>query len=40
MHIHNNEYQEFNEVATQLKNEFASIKIFNTEMETKNYVLE
>jgi hypothetical protein len=40
MHIHHNEYGEYNEVATQLKNEFSSIKIFKNEMETKKYVLE
>ncbi|MDP3150645.1 MAG: MBL fold metallo-hydrolase [Ignavibacteria bacterium] len=40
MHIHRDEYNEYNEVATQLKNEFASIKIFKNEMETKNYVLD
>lgn len=40
MHIHHDEYNEFNAITTQLKNEFSDIKIFNTEMETKNYVLE
>lgn len=40
MHIYHNEYGEYNEVATQLKNEFSGIKIFRNEMEIKNYVLE
>lgn len=40
MHIHHDEYGDYNEVATQLKKEFASIKIFKNKMETNNYVLE
>lgn len=40
MHIHHDEYVGYNEVVTQLKNEFPSIGIFKYEMETKNYVLE
>lgn len=40
MHIHHDEYDQFNEMATKLKNEFASIKIFKNEMESKNYILE
>lgn len=40
MHIQHEEYDEYNKVATQLKNEFESIKIFKTEMETKNYLFE
>ena len=39
MHIHRDEYGEYNEVATQLKNELSSIKIFKNEMETRKYVL-
>ncbi len=38
MHIHHDEIDEYNKVAAQLKNEFASIKIFKDEIETKNYV--
>ena len=40
MHIQHDEYGEYNEVAAQLKNEFASIKIFRNKMETENYILE
>jgi hypothetical protein len=40
MHIHHDEYVEYNEVANQVKSEFANIKIFKNEMETENYVLE
>jgi L-ascorbate metabolism protein UlaG (beta-lactamase superfamily) len=40
MHIHHKEYGEYNEVVTQLKNEFSSIKIFKNGMETKKYVFE
>ncbi len=40
MHIHHDEYDDYNEVATQLKNEFESIKIFRNEMETNIYHLE
>ncbi|MCX6174272.1 MAG: MBL fold metallo-hydrolase [Ignavibacteriales bacterium] len=40
MHIHHDEFNKYNEVATQLKNEFANIKIFREELETKNYVFE
>lgn len=40
MHIHHDEYNEYNEVATQLKDKFANIKIFKNEMETKNYILD
>lgn len=40
MHIYHDEYEEYNKVAVQLKNEFSSIKIFKNEMETKTYVLE
>ena len=40
MHIHHDEIDEYNKVAAQLKNEFADIKIFKNEKETKNYILE
>lgn len=40
MHIHHDEYEEYNKIANQLKNEFASIKIFRSEMETETYVFE
>lgn len=40
MHIHHNEYEEFQEVANQLRNEFESIKIFRSELETKTYVFK
>lgn len=40
MHIQHDEYDNYNEVATQAKNEFKSIKIFKTEMETKNFHYE
>ena len=40
MHIHHDEYNEYNEIGNQLKNKFASIKIFKSEMETINYALE
>lgn len=40
MHLHHDEYDVYKEVATQLKDEFASIKMFRNEMETKNFVCE
>jgi hypothetical protein len=40
MHIHHKEYGQYYEVATKLKNEFTSIKIFKNGMETKKYVFE
>lgn len=40
MHIHHDEFDEHNKIANQLKNEFASIKIFRNEMETETYVFE
>ena len=40
MHIHHNEYDEFYEVASQLKNEIENIKIFKNEMETETYIFE
>lgn len=40
MHIHHDECDEYNEMATKLNNEFSSIKIFKNEMETNKYVRE
>lgn len=40
MHIHQDEYNEFNEIANQLKNELGHIKIFKDKMESEIYIFE
>lgn len=40
MHIHQDEYNEFNEIANQLKNELGHIKIFKDKMESETYIFE
>lgn len=40
MHIHHDEYYEFNEAAGQLKNELGHIKIFKNKMESETYLFE
>lgn len=40
MHIHHDEYNEFYEVISQLKNEIENIKIFHNELEINTYVFE
>lgn len=40
MHIHQDEYNEFNETANQLKNELGHIKIFKDKMESETYIFE
>jgi L-ascorbate metabolism protein UlaG (beta-lactamase superfamily) len=40
MHIHQDEYNEFNEIANKLKNELGRIKIFKNKMESETYVFE
>lgn len=40
MHLHPDEYIEYNEIAAQLKNELPSIQIFKNKMDTRKYIIE
>lgn len=37
MHLHQTEFNEYNEVASKLENDFGDIKIFKNELETEKY---